>query len=48
VVDVGLAASAAVERKRMLMVKSAGRKEIDERFRRIFLHVVTLWIKVMM
>jgi len=48
VVEVRFAASAAVERKRTLMIKSAGIKENAERLRRLFLYVVTRCMKVMM
>ena len=48
VVDVRFAASAAVERKRMLIIKSAGIREHTEIPRRLFLHVVTLFMKIMM
>jgi hypothetical protein len=48
VVEVRFAASAAVERKRRLTIKSAGIRENTEKLRRLFLHVVTLFMKVMM
>jgi predicted nucleotide-binding protein (sugar kinase/HSP70/actin superfamily) len=48
VVEVRFAASAAVERKRTLTIKSAGIQENAEKLRRSFLPVVSLCMKVMM
>jgi hypothetical protein len=48
VVEVRFAANAAVERKRTLMIKSAGIRENTEKLRRSFLLVVSLCMKVMM
>jgi hypothetical protein len=48
VVDVLLAASAAVDRKRVLTIKSTGIKEHGEKLRRMFFCVLRLWTKVMM
>jgi hypothetical protein len=48
VVEVRFAASAAVERKRTLMIKNTGIRENAERLRRLFLCVVTRCMKVMM
>ena len=48
VVDVRFAASAAVERRRTLMIQSAGIRENAEKLRGSFLPVVSLCMKVMM
>jgi hypothetical protein len=48
VVEVRFAASAAVERRRTLMIKSAGIRENAEKLRGSFLPVVSLCMKVMM
>jgi hypothetical protein len=48
VVEVRFAASAAVERRRTLMIKSAGIRENAEKLRRSFLPVVSLCMKAMM
>jgi hypothetical protein len=48
VVAVPFAASAAVERRRMLIIGSTGINERGERLRRMFFSVLRLWTKVMM
>jgi hypothetical protein len=48
VVEVRFAASAAVDRKRTLMIKCAGIREYTEKLRRSFLPVVSPCMKVMM
>jgi hypothetical protein len=48
VVEVRLVASAAVDRKRTLMIKSAGIRENTGKRRRSFLPVVSLCMKVML